>query len=94
MSAPNHDDDESAGGAALTPLTPRVVSSSTIARMSWRITRPRNDESFRWERTDGYWVSIALEPDAGTVRVTDSIGRSEHVGTYEGALSVAAVWRG
>jgi hypothetical protein len=78
----------------LTPLTPPVAASADNARFTWRLTRPRGDESVRWERSDGYWVSLSLAPDAGTVVVADAVGRSEHVGSYEGALGVAASWRG
>jgi hypothetical protein len=61
----------------------------------WRLVSPTEPESCRWQCIDGRWVALTLGHGAeiGHVVVTDSHGRRELVDSYEGALTLARMWR-
>jgi hypothetical protein len=78
------------------PLRPQRNTTDKLRAIApWRLTRPRGEESCRWECVDGRWVTLTLgrEGEVGCVVVEDSTGRRELVGSYEGALALAKEWR-
>jgi hypothetical protein len=76
----------------LIPLRPRTESGPFIV---WRLGKPREHESCRWETADGRWITLSLghDDEIGSVIVADSTGRREVVDSYEGALAMAKAWR-
>ena len=58
----------------------------------WRMCKPMEDESVRWECVDGRWVSITVGP-RGKAFVKSSSGIEEYVDNYERALQYARTLR-
>jgi len=56
---------------------------------------PFGDESCRWSRADGHWVTLTIGrgADVGFVIVADSRGRREITDSYEHALKMARALR-